>query len=62
MWAILPTILLLFTGYFSQPLLAVPVTENTIVSPADGVITSIEEQYEDLYIRGCNKISISQPV
>ncbi|MGI6513684.1 MAG: phosphatidylserine decarboxylase family protein [Syntrophomonadaceae bacterium] len=60
MWAILPTILLLFTGYFFRnPYRAVPVTENTIVSPADGVITSIEEQYEDLYMEeDAIKISI----
>jgi len=60
MWAILPTILLLFTGYFFRnPHRTVPTTENVIVSPADGVITCIEEKYEGLYMEeDAIKISI----
>ncbi len=60
MWAILPTILFLFTGYFFRnPFRAVPATENIIVAPADGVIINIEEQYEGIYMEeDAIKISI----
>ncbi len=60
MWAILPTILFLFTGYFFRnPFRAVPATENIIVAPADGVITNIQEQYEGIYMEeDAIKISI----
>jgi len=60
MWAILPTILFLFTGYFFRnPFRAVPATENIIVAPADRVIINIEEQYEGIYMEeDAIKISI----
>lgn len=59
MWAILPTTLLLFTGYFFRnPFRVVPDMDNIIVAPADGVIVSVQEQYEDRYL-GEDAIKIS---
>lgn len=50
-WAVLPTILLLFTGYFFRnPFRVVPNMENIIVAPADGVIINVQEQFEDRYL------------
>ncbi len=58
-WAIVPTILLIFTGFFFRnPWRFVPQTENIFVAPADGVVVNIQEQFEERYL-GENAIKIS---
>lgn len=58
-WAVLPTILLVFTGYFFRnPLRSVPDMEDIIVAPADGVVVNVQEQFEERYL-GEDAIKIS---
>lgn len=59
LWAVVPATLLIFTGYFFRnPFRAVPELENIIVAPADGVVLSVQEQFEDRYL-GEDAIKIS---
>lgn len=49
--AVIPAFLILFTlFFFRNPVRNVPFDENIILSPADGVILSIEEVFEEKFI------------
>lgn len=59
-WAVLPLILMFFcVFFFRDPERNYEFKENQIVSPADGVVTAVEEVYEDKFIKDkATKISI----
>ena len=52
-WSGLPLVLALFSAFFFRnPLRNVPRLPGVVVSPADGVILDISEEYEPEYIKG----------
>ncbi|MTI81051.1 MAG: phosphatidylserine decarboxylase family protein [Firmicutes bacterium] len=50
---VIPAILFIFVAFFFRnPKRVIPKDKNTIISPADGVILSINEVQEDNYLKG----------
>jgi phosphatidylserine decarboxylase len=58
-WVMLPAIILVFiVFFFRNPLRSIPDMEEIIVAPADGVINSVQEQFEGRYL-GEDAVKIS---